>query len=504
MTRRVPSLGLPSLGLVTAVSCLVVAAVSLGTAAPARAQVAGCFTTPTMDPTDPTFLAGDISAFTTTQQTVDCFAWQAFIAMNWPVAQAWPEDPDAAGEPDRTASAATFGLPRTSAEQDPDPVVWETFKRTQDIFNPNSPQPPAPWGVLPSMPASCKAAGARPDDKILLQHAKADTTGIGNPDRFMQATDNWLSDQNRKLVWYELLTNRAEFAAIDANKWYLTSGQKASLESPQGLSLPTGVAPSGSVQPWNQLGAMELKAAWRVLTGHPDLWSRYYTVSGWTHDPVTDECTQEVLGLAGLHIIQKTQRFNNFMWSTFEQVDNAPSSNDDPAPPHGWAFYDADCAANGTCISSTGDACAKAIEAEGEGQTNVPPPDPAPIPVKRCYPVGDADQLAELNTAMQKMFADATGGASVFQYYELVNVLWPETPLPAPPAGAATPLDTSTMTRAGGVPVANTSMETFRQDLECTSCHAYASTLAAVQRPAGGKYATDFSFLFDSAYNDLP
>ncbi|MGC2856611.1 hypothetical protein ACM64Y_14145 [Novispirillum sp. DQ9] len=492
-----------SLVVVAAVSGLIAAAASLGAAAPVRAQTAGCFTAPTMTPTDPAFLAGDISAFTTSQQTVDCFAWQAFIAMNWPVDPAWPDTPDAAGEPDRTATAAAFGLPRTNAGADPRPVVWETFKRTQDVFRPDDPSPPAPWGVLPTMPATCAAAGAGPDDKILTRQAKSAAAGVENPDRFMQATGNWLADQNGELVWYELLTNRAEFEAIVANKWYLASGQKASLEGPSGLALPTGTAPGATVQPWSQLGAMELKAAWRVLTDYPETWSRYYTVAGWTHDPNTGACSKEIFGLAGLHIIQKTQRFNNFMWSTFEQVDNAPSADTDPVPPHGWAFYDADCAAKGTCVAGTGLTCAKAIEAEGKGQTTTPPADPAPIPVKRCYPVGDADQLAELNAAMKKMFSGATGGQSVFQYYQLVNVMWPETPLPPPRAGAATPLDTSTMTRAGGMPVANTSMESFRQDMDCTACHAYASPPSSVTRAGGGSYATDFSFLFDDAYDDL-
>ncbi len=481
-----------------AVFGLVAAAVSVGTAAPAQAQLAGCNLQPTLDPTSPTFLAGDISGFTTNQQTVDCFAWQAFVAMNWPVDPSWPANPEAAGEPDRTVTAAEFGLPRT-ADGDSRPVVWETFKRAQDIFNPDSADPPAPWGKLPGPPSSC--AQAKAQDKVLQRRAKAETaSAVENPDRFMQATDNWLVDQNRNVVWYELLTNRAEFEAIVANKWYLTSGQKASLQG-DGLRLPTGTKPTGTVQPWDQLGAVELKAAWRILTDQPALWERYYTVEGWTHDPVTGDCASEILGLVGLHIIQKTQRFNNFMWSTFEQIDTAPSTNDAPVPPGGWAFYDANCSGD-ACIPSTGDVCAAAIQKEGDGQAPHPPANPDPIQVKRCYAVGNADQLAELNSGMQAKIAAASGGKSVFQYYQLVNVMWPETPLPPPEAGAAKPLDVSTMVRAANVPAANITMETFLQNKDCTFCHASASS--TVPRPAGGKYATDFSFLFDDAFDDLP
>lgn len=98
-------------------------------------------------------------------------------------------------------------------------------------------------------------------------------------------------------------------------------------QTPEGLSLPIGEPmrslPTSPV-PQEQLGAIELKAAWRVLTGKPELFGRYLTTVAWLKRPDTLECTQEVVGLVGLHIINKTQASPNFIWTTFEQVDNVP------------------------------------------------------------------------------------------------------------------------------------------------------------------------------------
>ena len=37
-----------------------------------------------------------------------------------------------------------------------------------------------------------------------------------------------------------------------------------------------------------------------------------------------EKCTQRTMGLVGLHIVSKTPARPQWIWSTFEQVDNVP------------------------------------------------------------------------------------------------------------------------------------------------------------------------------------
>jgi hypothetical protein len=106
---------------------------------------------------------------------------------------------------------------------------------------------------------------------------------------------------------------------------------------------------------------------------------------------------------------------------------------------------------------------------------------------------------------------------SVFNYYRLVNVLWPQkvTILPAgsrvpTPAGNFTPADKG----AGGANqiVANTTLESFQQaSNSCMDCHQFGSVASLPQKGVGlgGRpvrvvlrnaaqqpYASDYSFIF--------
>src|SRR5207244_7654311 len=78
------------------------------------------------------------------------------------------------------------------------------------------------------------------------------------------------------------------------------------------------------------LSSIEIKAAWRVMTSVPaSQRKRYFVTSAQLLDPVTGRCTATDVGLAGLHIVNKTAKFPNWVWSTFEQVDNVPAIADE-------------------------------------------------------------------------------------------------------------------------------------------------------------------------------
>jgi hypothetical protein len=78
-----------------------------------------------------------------------------------------------------------------------------------------------------------------------------------------------------------------------------TPGGQYQLKLPAGCN--AGNCPNNG-QP--RLGAIELKAAWRVLTD-PQLYARYLTSQAVLVSP-TGACSNATMGLVGLHIIHKT------------------------------------------------------------------------------------------------------------------------------------------------------------------------------------------------------
>ena len=50
-----------------------------------------------------------------------------------------------------------------------------------------------------------------------------------------------------------------------------------------------------------------------------------------------------LVGLVGLHVVQKTKQLPQWMWATFEHVDNAPDSALGPVADIQYNFFDAEC-----------------------------------------------------------------------------------------------------------------------------------------------------------------
>jgi hypothetical protein len=125
-----------------------------------------------------------------------------------------------------------------------------------------------------------------------------------------------------------------------------------------------------------------------------------------------------------------------------------------------------------------------------------------PIQVSRYLPIPDnsSNPVVATNTAAQQLITGANAN-SVFQYYQLIDVLWSSSPQdnyanrqPGTP-GPQVPLSISGATPDPTAPVANTTMETYVQSLTCLKCHVFAHT----PPPKTGTYATDFSFILGGA-----
>jgi hypothetical protein len=277
--------------------------VAFARALTAQPTTSGCEKPPNLSYTIPSDIAGANS-----QANVNCLAWQDFIAVNW---QASPKKCSA----DATIPPAKFGEPNSTAL-----VVWETYKEASDVFRKDA-APPSPWCSTEPLTRGNKALGAR-----LTQ------AGTGGA---------WLTAQNHRLALYEIRINRDLFGYIEANRLYDATTQESFAKN-SGIDLPNGTA---EFSQYGKAGAMVFKASWIELPD-PSQWPYFKTSKAYVTDPGSDGPPRLVtVGLVGLHIIHKTAKSPQFIWATFEHVNNAPSTADikNDALRTWYTFYDAQC-----------------------------------------------------------------------------------------------------------------------------------------------------------------
>jgi hypothetical protein len=355
----------------------------------------------------------------------DNYSWRSFIALNWPAMTGAADR----GRPDRTKA---FGDPRG-------PRVWTTWKSRYEIFQ--------PAGAVPSAWASyagqnpCGASFA--NDVVTLSSFSAfgdfnqavfSLSNVGNP----------LVAQNQTYARYQVQVNQPEFNSIVGNKWYIAS------------NLPT---PTTAV-PFNP-GSTEIKAAWRILTDKdtPAIRSRYYVVpNAQVLDVASGKCTAQDIALVGLHIVTKTPDRPQWIWSTFEHVDNVPGITAEPKPPAGVPF-----SFNNANQPQT---LNPAKRPPAISPANPPVTDPPPMQVVRKQAI--KPQTMAMNAAYWNL-SQIKG--TVWQNYMLVMTQWPTEIAPESPSNDGVPFP------PGGSALGNTTMETYFQfdGGSCMDCHGIVS-----------------------------
>jgi len=234
----------------------------------------------------------------------------------------------------------------------------------------------------------------------------------------------------------------------------------------------------------------------------------------------------ETVGLVGLHIIHKVQGAQQFVWATFEQIDNDPDAsaqtpyytppalpdNPNQKPSTGYTYF------NPSCDPRTNVYGCRQNELPGTPCASPPQagcdPYDAPMQITRVVPV---DPTANGVTAYAWSLMPAN---SVFNYYRLINVQWPSRSFYVAPGSKIKLSDGAITPSASASIVANTTLETFEQTKNtCTSCHTSAAvaqssekgfeTIAAHKQlevfippvNAAPQYASDYSFLFEAETN---
>ena len=159
------------------------------------------------------------------------------------------------------------------------PVIWETWKPDTSVYLPGG-AAPAPWSA-PLPP------------RMLLDQPEID--------------GYTLLDDHGLPVLNEIRLNQATFEYVVQRQLYSKAGQLAFFTDPH--SAPV-VFPAD---------AMEIKAAWLILTPGDPANANYYSINA-SYVDGAGQTHQVLAGLAGLHISSKI--LPNWFWTTFEQEDN--------------------------------------------------------------------------------------------------------------------------------------------------------------------------------------
>lgn len=453
---------------------------------------------------------------------IDCFAWASFVALNWQA------DPNKPGYPDPAAGPKQFGTGTA-------PVVWETYKEAADVFGP----------VLKGT-----WLDKRPAVKKLFRTSK---TGDLDLSDITQAGGghHWLTNQRGEITYYEVMMNRDEFEFITSQKGFdltTAAGQYACATQP---GKPDGeggpgkgqlrgglVLPEGSHIAWDDMdctgkvttfgdavGATEIKASWTPLPADGSLNYRYKTAQAELVDPVTHATRTVTVGLTGIHIARKRFPNHQWAWATFEHIDNSPDEAPNGGfaaptlPPNpnqkqspGWTFFNPACDPKTNVYQCVHNAAPTTRCLLGTDPKTCQPYD-APMQITRLNPVGP---VANSVTAW---FWSLMQPNSVFNYYRLVNVQWPQTPGNPQVPGEKVPLGYGNPMPAGSpngkappsAILANTTMESFQQSsAACMDCHVYASIATpkllqaqpnGLRKPnvkAAPSFASDYSFIFST------
>ena len=358
----------------------------------------------------------------------DDFSWRAFLAMVWPAA------PGHRG-------VADVGKPVGA----PGPRVFETMKSLWEVFHADGSAPVADFQSYDHAAHNACNVEPRFGDVVLASFSGIDDIG--------QARAGELSGplvaQNGRYVRYQTLYNQAAFDFIVRNRYYLRSSLPA-IPSPR-PKRPVMEFPEGSIV---------LKAAWLDMTGFPAAQvKRYYTRTATVRDAATGECAPVTVGLVGLHIVEKTASRPQWIWSSYEQIDNVPPSRFGERVK--FTFHDG-------------------------GKAPMPAENPlplvplarepaAPFNVERPFFAKVHPKTELTNYQYQELLKD-----TVWQYYGIVVTQWPrmEGNQALPVAATQNGDITNTFPGAGAFSAfANASMETFdqgRPQLGCMSCHNQA------------------------------
>lgn len=415
----------------------------------------------------PSGLPVDVCFPNTQRSDFNALSWQIFKFLVWPASSKHR------GKADTSRKITDMRGPRTFETLKAD---WETF--LPDAFEPSR------WEAYPRVVWTCtNQPKIKPGDLVLASRSEFGVTEVDNA----PGLTNLLVAQNSTYVRYLAAYNKRVFKTIVSHKLY----NPANVPTIVPPLPPHSPVPPAAIEP---NGAMTVKSAWIELPKGNDPSgkqldpSRFYVRHhAWLRDPKTGVCSPATVGLVGLHIVFKTQSRPQWIWSTFEHIDNVPEQVD----PSGktYTFNKGD----GTHMTDDPEPMYLFPRPPGAPKPDVPP---KPFQVERLQKISEdtlkanGHSQAELGTL-----------GSVWRYYKLVMTQWPDIPFePKDDARDAGPLPSCS--EPGSTAAINTTMETFLQTkqcdprdsskLTCMGCHNTARATDFIWSiPINAKFPTD-------------
>jgi hypothetical protein len=373
-------------------------------------------------PRDVEFPSGFSEAETNPIAFFDDLSWRTFLALNWPAIDAKRGAADSSKNPGGTS-----------------PVVWETWKAGYELFRPDG-APPSEWdsfeAVSPSRAVPNPDAGKA---KQLLSFSKFGPVLEDMNERMeLGIPVGPLVAQNRTYVRYEMRVNQPQYEFIRGNPKDPRTALYLRQNLPGDGASPLRFPPD----------SIEVKAAWRQfrLPEEEGLLPRYYHREALLVDRQTGACEKKVMGLVGLHIVHKTPSRPQWVWSTFEHVDNVAVGPG--AAPNARPTF------NDPCGPQQGDGVN--VLPAPLSAANPPRANPNPVQVVSFNPINESTRKSNDLYHNHRLVKD-----TVWKNYQLVATQWPT----RPKAGGT------------GVPfprtrVANVTMETEYWRNSCMNCHA--------------------------------
>jgi hypothetical protein len=392
------------------------------------------------EPSLPSDVCGSISALH--PENFHTLSWQLFKFLVWP-------------------AEAQRGLPDTTKKiSDAGPRTFETFKADWEIFRPDTAEP-AGWDVSPSVAEPCgNRPNMQPGELVLASFQK-----FGNLKQGEQGSRHLLVAQNQTYVRYQVGYNRKVFDTI-VSKGLYNPGTVGAIHAPA----PDRPVPDGAIEPET---SMTVKSAWIELPGQPPSpdASRFYVREAWvqepkwTQEPGLPACRKANVALVGLHIVYKTAKLPQWIWSTFEHVDNVP---DEGAPAGRYTFHNGDINLHMTA------------EPQADYLIPLPTTSNGPGDPPRAFQVERTQQLSsKVIEANARWQTELKTLGSVWQNYKLVMTQWPMFPMTVGAASVSGRVPHCGI--RNGEATVNVTMETFLQTQEgcspsrtCMGCHEIA------------------------------
>jgi hypothetical protein len=382
------------------------------------------------------------------QRGFDFYSWRTFLALNSP----------ADGTPIEQGQADT-------------PTRWENvanFRQLLDVMLPPDASPPI-WGTR-LVPDECRVQQPHLLNRLIVQMIEE---SFNEPFK-----TGPLIDQQGHYAIFDILMNREMFDYIMKHHLNTKAGQMRADNSDLLVDFPVGDNSKDT------LGAFMLKVSWKILSPEEIQAKKFHMVDALVLMPkpakkdVTRLCLPEKLGLVGFHAVHKTASRPQWIWTSFEHVQNVPASDEDPHKGGPYNFFSVNC--KGDCT---------------ENATPPTPWDPDPAlelrfrkddsfksQIVRKTPLTPAAK--NMNMIFQSMLSN-----SVWKNYMLISTQWPSlfSCTSQPSRNSNTPDPNTDFVKQPDMTcspaptfLANSTLETYSQgdtplaSSSCIACHSNA------------------------------